>query len=513
MLSSGTSDRRIGALSKGVCDVTHSIEVPGKAASGQNHTLKRSLSTSAVIFMVVAAAAPLTAATGVMPISFLFSENPAAPTYFVVATVLLILFSVGFAAMSKYLPHAGAFYSYIQAGLGRLVGNGAAMLALGAYALTSIALTVYAGPFASQLVATFTAWQDSPWWLWSIIIWAFMSYLGFRSVDLSAVVLSVVLIIEVLALGVLGAFVLSKGGAEGLSLEPLNPALAFSSGYPASGIMWAALVFVGFEATAVYRREAKNPDKTVPRATYGAVFLLGILYVFTSLYMALGLGMGNAIAMIGEDPAGALFALSNTFVSPEFTVILNILLLGSLFAAAMSFANVVNRYQLVLSDSGMLPKFVGKVHHKHRAPSNASLVLSALSLLAIALSAALNLDPVMEVFTPLVGILAFSVLALMFLSSVSAIFFFRGLTERKPNLWTRFIAPFLASCGLLFVLVLSFVNIESVAGSPAATVMVTVLMIGLPILGAFLGIRSKPISDIEAIEDLLDEEATVQPQP
>lgn len=486
--------------------MTHTTEVPVGAASRQNQSLKRSLNTPAVIYMVVAAAAPLMAVTGVMPISFLFSENPATPTYFVVATALLILFSVGFAAMSKHLPHAGAFYSYIQAGLGRLVGNGAAMLALGAYTLTSIALTVYAGPFVSKLFATFTVWQDSPWWLWSIITWALMSYLGFRSVDLSAVVLSVVLIIEVLALVVLGVFVLSRGGADGLSLEPLNPAHAFTSGYPASGIMWAALVFVGFEATAVYSREAKNPDKTVPRATYGAVFLLGILYVFTSLYMALGLGMGNAIAIISEDPTGALFALSNTFVSSEFTVLLNILLLGSIFAAAMSFANVVNRYQLVLSGSGMLPKFVGQVHHKHRAPSNASLALSAVSLVAIVISAVLNLDPVMEVFTPLVGILAFSVLALMFLSSVSAIFFFRGLTEGRPNLWIRFIAPFLASCGLLFVLVLSFVNIESVAGSPSATVLVTVLMIGLPILGAFLGIRARPISDIEAVEDLLDDE-------
>lgn len=78
----------------------------------------------------------------------------------------------------------------------------------------------------------------------------------------------------------------SRGGADGLSLEPLNPAHAPLAAILQVAIMWAALVFVGFEATAVYRREAKNPDKTVPRATYGAVFLLGILYVFTSLYMA-----------------------------------------------------------------------------------------------------------------------------------------------------------------------------------------------------------------------------------
>lgn len=478
----------------------------GEDSLNSPRSLKRTLGVPSIIFMVVAGAAPLTASTGVMPISFLFSENPAAPVYFVVATILLILFSVGFAAMSKHLPRAGAFYSYIGAGLGRSIGNGAAMLATGAYALTVIALTVYGGPFASQLVATFTGWQNSPWWLWSLVLWVLLAVLGYRNVDLSARVLSVLLVLEVIAILILGAIVLSKGGADGISAAPLNPVSAFSSGSPASGIMWAALVFVGFEATAIYRREAKNPDRTIPRATYGAVFLLGALYVFTAFFMVIGLGTKDAIRLIGENPSEVIFRLSDTFVSPVYTSVLNVLLLGSVFACAMSFQNVVNRYQLILGSAGMLPEFVGKVHGKHQAPSNASVVLSGAVLVAIIISAVLRLDPVMDVFTPLVGILGFAVITLLFLCSVSVIFFFRRFIGARPNIWVRFAAPFVASVGLLFVLMLAFANIETVAGSQVATVIVICLMIGLPLLGAFLGLRqrSSELTDLDSPEDPSD---------
>lgn len=172
------------------------VAEPARSES-HGHALKRTLGTWSIIFMVLAAAAPLTAATGVLPLSILFSANSAAPFYFLVTVAMLALFSVGYTAMSRTVENAGAFYAYIEAGLGRTVGNAAAMLALGAYSLTVLALTAYAGPFASQLAATFTAWDNSPWWLWSLICWAVLMFLGYRDIELSSKVLSVLLVLEV----------------------------------------------------------------------------------------------------------------------------------------------------------------------------------------------------------------------------------------------------------------------------------------------------------------------------
>lgn len=465
---------------------------PGAGGSVQEGGgLRRTLNAPAIVFMVLAAAAPLTAATGVLPLSIFFSQNPSTPVYFIVATLLLVLFAVGYTALSRHVTDAGAFYAYIRAGLGRVAGNAAAMLALGAYTLTVVALAVYAGPFASSLVATFTPWADSPWWLWSIVCWALLALLGYRNIDLSSKVLAVLLVLEMAVLVVLGIMVFASGGAEGFDPVALSPVAAFGTGSPASGIMWAVLCFVGFEATAVFRGEARNPERTIPRATFAAAILIGVLYVFVSLAIVLGFGTQDVVAAVTADPAGVLFALADLYIGQWFSTVLNVLLLGSIFACALSFHNVVTRYQLTMGSTGLLPAYVGRVHGAHRVPSNASLLLSGLTLAAIAIAALLNLDPVLEVFGPLIGVLGFAVLTMMLGASISAIVYFAGSKGGRPGVFVRLIAPALATLGLLWVLVMSLANIEVITGSQVGTVLAIALLIGLPVVGVLVSITGR----------------------
>jgi amino acid transporter len=83
--------------------------------------------------MVVAAVAPLGAACAVIPLVFALGGNASAPLYFLGAVVVLYLFAVGFTLMSRHVRNAGAFYSYVQAGLGKVPGAGTASLALASY--------------------------------------------------------------------------------------------------------------------------------------------------------------------------------------------------------------------------------------------------------------------------------------------------------------------------------------------------------------------------------------------
>ncbi|CNE53663.1 amino acid transporter [Mycobacterium tuberculosis] len=457
---------------------------PEPGGSGRHgHALKRSLGTGAIVFMVLAAAAPLTATTGVLPLSILFSENSAAPLYFLVAVAVLGLFSVAYTAMSKTVQNAGAFYSYIEAGLGRTVGNSAAMLALGAYTLTVLALTTYAGPFASQLVASFTSWDNSPWWLWSLLCWAVLMFLGYRDIELSSKVLAVLLALEAVVILILSLAILVRGGADGISLSPLSPKQAFDHGSPATGIMWAALCFIGFEATAVFRQEARDPERTIPRATYLAILLIGTLYAFTAWSIVLGAGAADVVGTIGSDPSGVVFGLANEYMGTWFADLINVLLLGSIFACALSFHNVVNRYQMTMSRAGLLPQHVGQIHHKHRVPSAASRVLSGLVLVALVVVAILGLDPATQVFAPLVGILGFAVISLMSLASLSAIFYLRR-QRSGTSVFTTTIAPIGALIALVYVLSLSFSNIEIITGSKTGSAIVVSLMIAFPVIGA-----------------------------
>lgn len=118
----------------------------------QNQLQKGSLGLWSIIFFVIAAASPLTGVVGGLPVAFMAGNDSGVPGVYVVAGVLLVVFSFCFVAMSRYVVNAGAFYSYIAQGLG--INSGMAGLSVALLAYTSIQLSVTAmfGFFSAQFV-------------------------------------------------------------------------------------------------------------------------------------------------------------------------------------------------------------------------------------------------------------------------------------------------------------------------------------------------------------------------
>ncbi|WFR74596.1 APC family permease [Prescottella defluvii] len=213
--------------------------------------------------------------------------------------------------MSRYVPNAGAFYSYIQAGLGPRMGIGAAALALGSYGVMLIGINAFLGVATSNLLTAFLH-VSVPWWLCSIIALAIIGVLGYRDIELSSKVLGVLLAAETLVVVVLNIAIVSRGGAAGLNIEPMS-ASAFSMGTPSLGLMFAFFSFIGFEATAVFRNEAKDPDRTVPRATYIAVVSIGLFYAISSWAVIEGLGVGRAVEEATTEPENLIMNLAESY--------------------------------------------------------------------------------------------------------------------------------------------------------------------------------------------------------
>ena len=66
-----------------------------------NQLRKDSLGVAAVTFLVVSAAAPLTAVAGGVPLSMLLGNGPGIPLTFLLVTAILLLFSAGYVAMER----------------------------------------------------------------------------------------------------------------------------------------------------------------------------------------------------------------------------------------------------------------------------------------------------------------------------------------------------------------------------------------------------------------------------
>ena len=88
------------------------------------------LGIAGIVFFVVAAAAPLVGMTGAVPVAIVLGNGAAAPGAYLAVGIVLLVFSVGYAAMSGRVSNTGAFFAYVGRGLGVIPGVGSAFVSL-----------------------------------------------------------------------------------------------------------------------------------------------------------------------------------------------------------------------------------------------------------------------------------------------------------------------------------------------------------------------------------------------
>ncbi|MEO6511925.1 MAG: APC family permease [Nocardioides sp.] len=460
-------------------DVHQAVPLPAQAAP---HRLRGSLGVGSIVFMVVAAAAPLTVIAGTVPIGIAVGNGAGFPLTYVICSGILMLFAVGFTTMTRHIPNAGGFYAYIGQGLGRSAGLGAAFLALLSYTAVLVAVYGYIGAALGGLVDSHLGVSVS-WWVWSGVILVAVSLLGYRQIDLSSKVLGVLLVAEVAVVVVIDVFIVGKGGgASGLSTGLLQ-ARDITSGAPGIAIMFALAGFLGFEATVVFRDEARDPDRTIPRATYLSLLLIGGFYALSSWAMVSAWGDAGAVVRAAADPGTMLAETAQVFVGKFASDLVTVLLVTSLMAAVLSFHNVTARYLFSLGNSGVLPGRCGHSHDRHGSPHIASTIVTAVAGALIALSALAGLDPVAEVFAWLAGIATVGVVALMLFTCLAVVVFFRR-TRADVRPWQTLVAPLLGLVALAACLWLAVSNLPMlVGGSETLALVIDAILVGSVLAG------------------------------
>ncbi|MFK4064237.1 APC family permease [Streptomyces sp. NPDC029674] len=444
------------------------------------------LGTADIAFFVVSAAAPLTVMAGVAPIALTLG-GIGAPVGYLLAGITLTVFAVGFTTMSRHVRSGGAFYAYITRGLGRPAGIAAALLAMLGYNGMEIGVYGLLGT-ATQDTGLALFGVDIPWLPVSLAGLLLIWYGGFRSIDFGAKLLGVLLVAETGILVLLAAGVLLEGGADGLGLRSLAPDNVLVPG-TAAVLACAFAAFTGFESTVIYRREARDPDRTVPRATYIAVAFLGLFYAFVVWTVVQAFGEEEVVKAAGSDPAGLFFSAITTYVGGWAADLMHVLIVTSVLASLLAFHNAINRYSLSLAEEGVLPKALGRVHPRHRSPYVAGAAQTVLGAVVVLAFAAAGADPYQQLLlwvnTPgMIGLLALQLLA-----AIAIPCYFRRISHQEGVLRTV-VAPVAASVLLTGALVLVVTHIDLFTG--ASTFVNTVLVVLVPavlLLGLALAVR------------------------
>jgi amino acid transporter len=431
-----------------------------------------------IVFFVIAAAAPLVGMTGAVPVAIVLGNGAGVPGAYLAVAIILLIFSVGYSAMSQHVTNAGAFFAYVGRGLGINVGVGSAFISLMAYLTIQLAIYGFFGAVMGGMMAAQFGIEWA-WWVWVLIAWALVLVLSVLSVDIGAKVLGVLLTLELLSLVITAIAVFVKGGPEGINLaasfSPVNVLAGGIGGTAGIALAFAFASFIGFEATAIYGEESREPKKTVPRATYVAIILIGIVFAFVTFAMVTALGSTTVVdetvmrSTVDDvpllDPAAVLFSIAGQYVGDWMATVMSWLVLTSLFAGLLAFQNSSARYFFAMGRAGVFSQRLDNTN-RFGAPGNGSILVSAITLIITIIFIARAWDPVLNMFYWFSAVAVIAIVIVEILVSISVIAYFRR-TKEDTRVWHTMIAPILAVIGLALGLYLLMSRFALFAGTAA----------------------------------------------
>lgn len=432
---------------------------------------KGALGPVQVLFLIVTGAAPLAAMVFNVPVTVLGSGF-AAPAAFLIATVVLTIFSVGYIEMSRRVSSIGGFYTFITRGLGGVAGLGSGILIGLCYIIFAAGVLGAFGYFASSTINDWLGFEMSGW-VYSFIALAIMATFAFFDIELTAKVLGVALIGEILTLSALAVAVLIDGGGpDGIVLSGVNPTNLFDNeaavqifgaaavGIALFGAFWS---WVGFEMAPNYAEESRDPKRIAKVATYASVIGLGLFYILMSLVFVSGWGKTGSAQAVADQFAGkyvsAWYPLAETYAGMWLVRCFELLMVTSAFACAMAFFNTGARYIFSLSREGLLPAAFSKTNARHHSPANAAMAVTAIVAIwigAFTISYPSTLDSLVKLatWTPLLGVLG--ILGVQALCCLAIIRYFRTEAIDGFHWWKTGLAPalgFVGQAGAMYLLV------------------------------------------------------------
>ncbi|MFE6892916.1 APC family permease [Streptomyces sp. NPDC057694] len=480
-------------MTTGRSSTSDTAQDPGIATfKGEESALRAGrLGTAGLLLSVLAATAPLMVVAGVMPTTFAVVGAVGQPLLFLVLGVVLALFSVGYAEMSRHVHNAGAFYAYITRGLGPTAGSAAALVALLAYSSFQVGIFGIFGFEVSALAQEHLDVQIA-WWIPALVAVAVVAVCGLLKIDINARVLGVLLLIEVALVVVFDIAALGDPGKEGVSLHAFNPDTLSGVGI-GTALCFCIAAFAGFEQAPVYAEETSRPHILVPRVMYLAVGGVAVFFAISSWALTVATGPSAIVGQAQKQSAGLLFGLTEDRLGTTFTDIVHVLFITGMFAAMLSFHNVVARYAFAMGREGLLPAVFGRTHSASGAPGAGSVlqtVIAAVVVMAFAVTdsggAGDPTAPVLRLFTWGGNVGALGVILLMAVASVAVIVFFVRRGAAAAQGW-RLAASAVSGAALLVIAGYTVKDFDVLVGSGPDSAL-NWLLPGLIVLAALAGI-------------------------
>lgn len=268
-------------------------DVPTADTGGSPRLRRGAVGFPGVLFQSITFMAPAIATALSIPAGIAFSGG-AAPLAVIFALVACLIAANSIGELSRHLPSAGSFYTFVSHGIHPQAG----FLVAWGFLLG----VIVGGPFLALqmgfVVANTTnaewGWSTDTWWIWTVLVCLLVFALGYRGITASTragVLLGAFEILVFVAISL--TLIVQAGGDNTLEVFGTkyanNPDFDGFSGVIA-GSVFTILAFIGFEQAAPIAEEAHEPRRTIPRAVILACLLIGGFYILNTYASAVSFG-------------------------------------------------------------------------------------------------------------------------------------------------------------------------------------------------------------------------------
>jgi amino acid transporter len=283
--------------------------------------------------------------------------GPAALVAYLVCVVLVGLVGLCFAEAGSRVPQAGGIYSYAMAAFGPVVGGIAGTLTWTANTIVPSAAV------ANLLVDTLSV--VSPALGGGVVRMAILAGLyavlaavnvrGTRQGARVSMALAVIKVTPLVLLVLVGVFAVRAVNLE-WTTAPTLPGIA-----EASVVLFFA--FMGMEGNMAAGGEVVHPARTIPRAIFFALGLVGALYIGLQL-VAQGV-LGNAL----PNSTAPLVETASVVLGPWGGQLLLVTTVFSVLGYMSADVLCAPRNFQALASWGQLPRVLAQVHPRYKTPA------------------------------------------------------------------------------------------------------------------------------------------------
>ena len=373
---------------------TKSLQQMMEVASDSEHGLKRELSAINLIFIGIGCIV----GTGIFVITGTAAAQYAGPALcisFIISAVVCLFVALCYTEFASMIPISGSAYSYAYTTVGELLAwfigcnlvleyiFGASLVAVGWSGYVVSFLKDWGIVIPPELSSAPFNYENG----W-IVTGAILNLPSIFIVGLITTVLvfgikesvrfnNIIVVVKIAVIILFIGFGLSHiDTANYVPFIPENTGVPGQFGW--SGIFRAAgiifLAFVGFDAVSTVAQEAKNPRRDMPIGILGSLVIVTILYISVSLVLT---GMVNYKLLnvpdpiaVGIDSAGkSLFWLRP---------IIKIGAIAGMSSVILVLLTGMPRILYSMSNDGLLPPVVGKVHKKYRTPHITTIIVGSI---------------------------------------------------------------------------------------------------------------------------------------